>query len=138
MIERIFNTLAIVAITLSLYVYGQSFGGKIEGRYFPVVIGVDVNRVEAVGDTKARIWGEFQKVRECAFVGLAFYLGTPGNAARVDLDLEEASKQRAAGFEDFGPWLVQLDPEQLRGRAFAVVQHRCHPFWITETVFYPQ
>ena len=135
--ERLTNSLLASVLVLGFYVYVQTFAGTIEGRYSPVVVGVSINRVEPVGDTKSRIWGEFQKVRNCEFVGLEFYLGTPANSARVDLDIEEASKQRGEGFEDFGPWLVQLDPEQLSGRAFAIVRHKCHPFWITETGFYP-
>lgn len=115
----------------------QGIGGQIEGRLFPVVDGTTIAISEPVGETRTRIWGEFDKLRDCQYEGLEFRLGTPGSSIHVDFTFEEGAKHRAPGRETFGPWLVHLTEDQLTNRAFSIVYHRCHPFWLTETRFYP-
>lgn len=111
------------------------YGGKVEGRIAPVVVDAEITRMEAVGETATRFWGSFEKARDCQFDSIAFYLGAEGDGPRADFVFEEAAETRAPGAENFGPWLVQLTPDQLRNRSFAIVYHRCHPLWLTETRF---
>jgi len=148
--QGLFNSLLLAAFTLGMFIWTNLYAGFIEGRYWPVVTEVTIGKRDPVGDTRTRIWGSFLKIRDCDYIDIQFYLGSPQNAARVDRILEEGSKKRPAGYEDFGPWLVQLDSEQFEGRSFSVVYHRCyfarieigetvisipHP-WITETRFH--
>ncbi|WP_424967346.1 hypothetical protein [Dinoroseobacter sp. S375] len=109
--------------------------GGVEGRLFPVVKRAQITSVDALGETRSVIYGTSSRLRSCAFRRVDFFLGTPEANARVDLDMRETSKVRPGGEFDFGPWLVQLTPDQFP-RAFAVVKHRCHPFWLTESLFY--
>lgn len=118
------------------YMIGSAYLPLIEGRLFPVVVGVQITQTEAAGPISTRIWGEFEKVRDCTFLGIEFYLGDIDRSARAQLMLEEGSKVRGNGFEDWGPWVVQLTESQLAENSYAIVRHRCHPFWETVTRFY--
>lgn len=124
------------AMAVALTVFAQSFGGPLEGAIRPVVRDVDISRMEPVDAISTRIWGRFQKIRDCDFFGLDFYLGTPGHASRALLVFEEGAKVRDDGYEDFGPWVVQLTPDQINTNSFAIAKHQCHFAWITETRFY--
>ncbi len=130
------KSLFVVAMGFGLYVFGATFGGKIEGSLAPVVTRADISRMKPVGPVATRIWGRFDKLRDCPFESLAFYLGDTESSSRADMLFEEVASVRRTGDENFGPWLVQLTPDQLNGRSFAVVKHQCHPLWLTETVFY--
>jgi hypothetical protein len=110
--------------------------GRVEGYVAPVVSDTRLLSVVPVGETRSRISGESRRIRDCSFVDVEFRLIGQNNYAVADLELEEASKVRERGWFSFGPWLVQLTPEQL-SRSQAVVRHQCHAFWLTESVFYP-
>lgn len=135
-LERAVDFLLALACSLGVLILLHQFAGRICGAYFPVTKDVKITRVEPVGDTRSRIWGEMTIIRDCDFIGVDFFLGSLNNSARVDLDIEERAKKRGLGVHSFGPWVVQLDAEQLNGRAFAIATHDCNPFWQTETVFY--
>ena len=111
-------------------------GGRIEGDFFPVTNMGVIEAHAAEGETWTRIWGHSFRLRHCSFDHLSWYLGHEDDDSRADLIFEEGTKVRSNGRFDFGPWLVQLTPQQLFGRSYAIVYHRCHPFWLTETRFY--
>lgn len=115
------------------------FGGKVEGRFFPVVNGVTVERTESAPDQYTRIWGSFSLNRAgCDFSGLEWRLTGNVRDYVVDLVFEEGTRKRAGGKQAFGPWRVQLTSEQLTERSAAIAYHQCPwRWWKTETVFYP-
>ncbi len=124
------------AFFLSSVLFLSAVGGRIEGYFFPVAhLGV-IEAHEAVGETWTRIWGRSHRLRHCSFDHLSWFLGREGEDSRADLVFEEGTKVRGGGRFDFGPWRVQLTPAQLFERSYAIVYHRCHPFWLTETRFY--
>lgn len=131
------HSFTVPAVLLSAFVaLTVSFGGKIEGRYFPVVTDAIIIQTEPDGDTWTRFWGSFVKRRDCDFDGIAWRLHIGENTAIADFRFDEGVILRSPGGEPFGPWLVQLSTEQLMTRASATVFHRCHWLWRTETVFY--
>lgn len=113
-----------------------SYGGRVEGQFFPVVSMAQIDNAEQASSVSTRIWGRFHRLRDCTFEGLHFYVGVPGAAARAGLRFEEPSQVREPGSAEFGPWVVQLTPTQLERGSYAVAYHRCHPFWVTETRFW--
>lgn len=113
-----------------------TIGGRVEGFLFPVATMAQIEEYERVGETWTRIWGQSDRLRHCSFDHLVWYLGNVGEDARADLIFEEGTKVRGGGRFSFGPWIVQLTPSQLFERSYAIVYHRCHPFWLTETRFY--
>ena len=114
-------------------VFIVSVGGQIEGHFAPVSGQTQFDRIEPVGETSVRIAGQSMKLRECKFVRIEIRTGR-GTVAPIQF--EEGTVDRGAGRFGFGPWLVQLTPQQLQG-ARAIVYHRCHPLWLTETRWYP-
>jgi len=124
-------------IGAALWAIVTTFGGRIEGHYFPVTRQVSILKADRVNAVQTRFWGELKRERQCEFESIEWRLGEIGSSARADLVFEEGAKVRGSGLEEFGPWVVQLTREQLLDRSFAVVRHRCHPFWVTETIFYP-
>jgi hypothetical protein len=116
--------------------YLTPLAGRVEGQLFPVATDVRITATERTGTTWTRFWGGFDKVRDCDFVRIDWALQIGENYAVADFRFDEGPKIRYEGGEDFGPWAVQLSTEQLQERGYAVVFHRCHPFWLTETLFY--
>lgn len=127
------GALALVALFLG------TIGGSIEGRFAPAVTDVEVSRIDPVGETHSRIWGSMRIVRAgCDFAGLEWFLLGTSRRVLADLVFEEGAKERGNGVQDFGPWLVQLTPDQLQNRSVAVAYHDCPwRWWRTETTFYP-
>ncbi|MGB3555857.1 MAG: hypothetical protein WBA25_14600 [Jannaschia sp.] len=139
MLSRIKPTRTVLAVSLFMALTPAVFTAAplLEGRLFPVtkdtmVVGQDVMRDGTRFDVK------FRKVRNCTFLGLAWYAGRtqlPFDFGPPDLTREPtATLSRAVGLQRAGPWRIygQARIEDLR--AFAL--HRCHPFWITTTRFY--
>lgn len=130
------RTLFFAAMLTGGYILAQTYGPSIEGAAFPVVDTVQISRTEPVEENSTRIWGSFNRLRDCDFVTVDFFLGNTTRSARAALEFEEGSKVRGDGYADFGPWVVQLTEKQLEGNSYAVATHRCHPFWETLTQFY--
>ena len=102
--ERLFNSLVVVAMFLAAYILVEAYAGRFEGQAYLVVTQVSLTDIQPVGDTRSRIRGEFHKARgSCEFDDIQFYLGTPWNGVRVDRVIEEGSKVRGGGWEEFGP-----------------------------------
>ena len=130
------RNLLVIALALSVVVFLKTVGGRVEGVFWPVVSLGQIDRIETVGETRVRFWGHATRLRTCSFERLDWYLGEPSAHSRADLVFEEGTKVRASGEFEFGAWVVQLTPEQLYDRSYAIVYHRCHIFWLTETLFY--
>ena len=129
-------TLAIF-FALQALLLGGTFGGRLEGWLYPVVSATHITQTEPVDEYSTRIWGEANKIRDCAFVSISWYIGTPESHALVAMNIEERSNLRPAENFSFGPWVVKLTPDELRDHSFAKTLHQCHPFWLTESRFYP-
>jgi hypothetical protein len=130
------SRLVIFALALLFAMLVQSFGGKIEGAIWPVVRVAEITRAEAVSETRTRFWGASERLRRCSLERFEWRLGTPDASAPADLEFEDGAAVRVVGPFTFGPWVVQLTPDQLFRRSFATAYHRCHIFWLTETRFY--
>jgi hypothetical protein len=115
----------------------MTIGGGVEGRFFPVVANTHIIHSIPVGETSSRIWGEADRIRNCSFERIEWRLGTPRRSSLAAVKFEETAKVRDTGKFEFGPWRIALTPEQIHKRSYAVVFHRCHPLWLTETRFYP-
>jgi hypothetical protein len=126
-----------------------SVAGRIEGHFFPVVTDIEITSIEPMAGGWSRVWGTFEKPRDCGFRGLDVILG---GETWVDWRSMEGAKIRKPGGEDgtgaaapesnpnlehFGPWQVQVDGRQLETKTRMIARNRCHPFWLTVTEFYP-
>jgi len=135
----IYKCLLIFLVCAAFFINGQ----EIEKRFFPVVTDSEIIRSETVSATSVDAWFVFEKKRNCTFVDLDFYTIDPVNGRhhRVlyeflsDKGLPPAS--RPVGKQFGGAWRIEISPEAFTGEILAIVHHRCHPFWVTESQFFP-
>ncbi len=123
-------------LTAAFLMFINAFAGGVEGLIFPVVDRATITSTQAVDLTATRIHGRSYKRRNCTFVRLEWYVGNRDANVLVDVVFEEGSHLRPSGEMAFGPWLLHLTPRQMADTSFAVVYHRCHPFWLTRTSFF--
>lgn len=109
-------------------------GPWLEHRFFPVVEDVEIHD-PTVTEDGVSFFVSFEKVRQCEFVGVAWYSG----AVRVGVEFAPGHNlypaTRPEGDQFAGPWLVR-DVSTLEGTRAAAI-HRCHPLWQTVSQFYP-
>lgn len=135
------RNVVILAFAVMCLFFAERVGGVVEGRLWPVTGRAVIEGSEAAGVGYTRIWGRIRKERDCAFVRVEWRLGSPGRYAAgaysvADLVFEEGTHVRRSGPFAFGPWRVQLTRDQLLNRSHAVVFHRCHWLWLTETLLF--
>lgn len=114
----------------------MTIGPRIEGSIFPVVTRTHISRI-VEADGGVTIWGQSDKARDCVYMGVEWYYTSEKNSVLVPIEFKEGVKVRSPGWLNFGPWGLPLTREQLLTSSFAVVKHRCHVLWLTETPFWP-
>ncbi|MCC2096920.1 MAG: hypothetical protein KDJ29_08505 [Hyphomicrobiales bacterium] len=115
--------------------------GSIEGRLFPVVAPMQLERTELYqGGTK--VWGQSEVLRpSCSFRKIRWFLGTrDGRNVPVTIDTGPAVVRDGGRFT-FGPWEIGIWPEALISSSYADVYHRCRIAgvkfpWMTKTRFW--
>lgn len=118
-------------------------GPAIETRFFPAVSKLTITSIETTDDGLARITAQFTKLRDCEYLGIAWYHGSAaGDFERVPVILmrqegDNSSPNRPTGTQRAGPWIIGMPPGEIAGNSFARLSHRCNPFWVTTTDFYP-
>ncbi|UQS95101.1 hypothetical protein Pam3_30 [Pseudanabaena phage Pam3] len=109
----------------------------IEGKLYPVVHPAIIKEIVPTGQIVSVVRGESVKLRSCNFVSINWFLGRPGQpSSRVSVDFLDGTKVRASGEFDWGPWRVAIPADLLATGSYAVVVHRCHPLWETESLFW--
>lgn len=132
---------SITFICLVFLVYG--LGPFLETKYFPVLEKLQIIEVKPEGKDKARVLAAFKKLRECEYVGIAWYWKKADDSfERVPLVLmrkagDNSSPNRPLGYQTSGPWEVSIPADQVLFNSFVEVFHNCWPFWTTRTKFYP-
>lgn len=130
------RTLQIACLATAL-LFVAFVGGRVEGVVLPVVSPARIVTAEPVaGGTWTRVTGTVQRRRDCRFVDLEWRVGTRRSYAVVDKVYERSGQMRAGSVYHFGPWRLQLTPDQLHNRSRAIVVHHCHPLWLTRSVFF--
>lgn len=110
-----------------------ALGPVVENRYFPVVTNVTV--YGEVGASEGLLFEvAFRKARPCEFLGVSWYLGSKRVGVEFEPNSEKFFRSRPTGEQTAGPWLAK-GITTLRG-THAIAHHRCHPLWVTETLFY--
>ena len=120
-----------------------TLGPSLETRYFPPVSKLRILSMADDGEGRTVIRAEFTKVRDCEYLGIAWFHGEPeGTFERVTVvlmreDGDTSSPNRPEGTQRAGPWIIGIPPDELVGNSFARLHHRCHGFWLTTTDFWP-
>ena len=125
---------------IALMIWPFVFGGliavgvtKCERAWFPVVKDFTVN--EVVQEKQRIVFsGTMNKVRACEFLGVTasggdhFALGVS-----FDDDITRKTSTRPQGFQEWGPWHVDVSPEDTVPYIRLVALHNCFPFGMTHT-----
>ena len=136
----------LIPIAFLLVAFGTYFG-RLEGRLNPVVTDFNVTSSYQTDDGHTNFWGNFVIKRDdCDFEGLTWYLvGKNGRRALLEVDFLGVSKVRSNGYQDFGPWSLDVTEDQLKNVVGSSV-HQCYfhigPYhinkpWLTITHLYP-
>jgi len=122
---------------MALWPLAATIGPKIEGSIFPVAAGTQITVYEAVDEAWTDVYGYSRKIRECEFHHIEWSYEKDKKRVFADVVIKEPTKARGGGEFSFGAWSVKLTPDQIRQDSRATTYHRCHPFWLTETTFFP-
>lgn len=122
-----------------------SIGPAVERSRFPVTGKLEITSAEEIEPGVVELHALYRKIRDCEYVSAGWYVGSPNGDYRevrvqniVDTDqLRVANASRPVGTSVIGPWRVAMSLADLKNNAFAIITHRCHPFWLTTTNFYP-
>lgn len=143
-IESCIKAALATSTTFFLVVALFTAGPAIETRWLPVVGKLDILRVDAMPDGQSEIYVRFDKLRNCKYLGMAWYRGdrTKPSFERVEFDTllpkgERPNPTRPIGEQVAGPWRIAMPPDELRGNSFVELRHECHQLWETRTEFYP-
>lgn len=125
-----------LSLALSLAAIPAVFaaGPAIENRFFPVVGGVVVSDITNAPDGLS-FYVEFNKLRSCEFLGIAWYHDRIRVGVAFEPGAENYPATRPEGEQFAGPWMLE-GVDKIDGTR-AVVYHRCHPLWVTVSHFYP-
>ena len=124
------------ALGISLY-FAHPYIGRIEGRHFPVVGFFEVQGISSYG-AGTKLTGTMSITRpRCNFHHIEWYLATPYRRTLLGLNFMEGAKVRPGGWQDWGPWVLDVPMESM-DQTVAVVFHQC-PYrpWLTQTHLYP-
>lgn len=122
------------AFCLILAPFVWSIGPDIEMRYFPVVRNVAVQK-EDVTSQGVEITMTYDKSRPCEIVDLVWENGL----SRLPVEPAEGSpliQRRTVGEDRQSRVLLIRGTRTLEGTR-AIVFHRCHPLWLSRSLFYP-
>lgn len=126
---------AFMAICMALTPAIFSVGPHLETRFFPVVVGTSLQNQERV-EGGVSFFVRFTKVRQCEFLGLAWYVGQVRVPVNFAPTATNSPRTRPPGPQYTGPWLVATHEDTVSGN-IAHAYHRCHPLWVTISEFYP-
>lgn len=142
---KYFNIIFWFLMGLAIGPFVLSTGPILESKFLPVVTSSKITRIQEISDptniaeTGLLFWGEAQKLRECQYDHTEWFSGDP-NGAHSRLTIEVKGKpvisKKGDTFE-YGPIKVYINEVQLRNNTFAVVYHRCHAVWLSQSTFYP-
>lgn len=133
------GVIILICATFTLFTVGPA----VETQFFPAVSKLRILSVSSTDMRESRVEAEFTKLRGCEYLGIAWFRGDPsGKFERVPVvlmrkDGDTSSPNRPTGTQKAGPWIIGVPPNEIGRNSFARLSHRCHPFWVTTTDFYP-
>ncbi|MCB5201867.1 hypothetical protein LH464_05165 [Neorhizobium sp. T786] len=118
-----------------------TIGPELETRFWPAYGKFRLVSVEPYGEGHSRAVFEFEKKRSCTPAGFAWFNGEIGNSYQVvnfSIDGPGGSGvQRPTGHHVSSPYIIEVNPNDVRTRLLGEIYSRCHPFWITRSEVFP-
>ena len=133
---KISTLIASVVASIFLIFMINTYGGRVEGYFFPVAY-ADGITFQVVEHDQTVLNGTMKKLRTCEFIGLQAFLTNPlGHRIIAPLRVGESLKLRPQGEFHWGPWIVEIPIWNAQHNMEIMVYHRCNPFYLTETSFW--
>lgn len=128
--KPVWYILIVFGLIAGIYLYDTAFNPVVSRLSI-----IDIHETEQ-GHSKFKV--RFDKFRDCSFVSLAWYEGTRRNGFRrlqlfFDDNEDDSEQSRITGTQIAGYWRVNVPPETLMHRTFAMVRHRCHALYDHQT-----
>jgi hypothetical protein len=116
--------------------FTHAYMPKLEGKLFPVAWATGYELTKGNTPQLTRIDGVMHKSRSCTFKKMeAFLVDDEGDRVQAIINVKESIKLRKIGKWKWGTWEIAMPLWQASDRLLIVTTHRCHPLWLTETVF---
>jgi len=141
---KVFQITLLVMITITFFVVGP----VIEQKLMPVISRFEIpeEAIKNMEDGSTEIFGIFTKERgSCEVIrgSLTVFAdqfvpddNIPAKEISVNNEVLTNGKSFPAGSQYFGPWIL-TPPNRPFGPSIVIrIRHKCHPFWVTETVLY--
>ena len=106
---------------------------KVDAIWFPVVKDFNVMTVRQEPH-RISFSGTMNKLRACEFLGVMANAGKDfAVGVSFDDDITRKTSTRPQGFQEWGPWHVDVSPEDTVPYIRLVALHNCFPFGMTHT-----
>lgn len=138
-----FITLCVCTIAFCFILTVWTIGPSVESNFWPVTSKLKIVSLTETPEGFSVLSANFRKYRDCEYIGISWYQGDRINGfakvstMRVKPNDDTPLPRSPAGLQSAGPWEIKLTNDQLLHNSFAILTHRCHPFWVTTTYFYP-
>lgn len=141
---HLFQSVIFFMLMIIFFVAGPQF----ERTFFPVITKFEIppEAIIRMDDGGTQLSGILIKVRgtcepvEGSLTVFAdqFVIDERYPSKKVQISLEDSNRwyTRPQGSQYFGPWTLTPPGPPLGPSLIIRIQHRCHPFWKTETVLY--
>ena len=134
--SRKFAAFLAVLATLIAFPVVLSTAGTIETLYFPVINSFTIDNSLVTGDNATVIEGTLDRNRNCKFIAVGWFLRKGDVDVAIPIERVPRSPNRPIGTYRFGPWKLFASRQEIEDNGYAVVYHRCHPLYVTESYIY--
>ena len=114
--------------------------GVIEGRIHPVMGPLEIHSPQPFPppDYRTKWQGSAEKLRDCRFVRLEWFLGPRGdNRVMIPVEFTDKPEVRGQGILTWAGIVTGLEADRVRSNSHADVIHKCpNRPWETRTPFY--
>ena len=124
------------ALSIMPYIFGALFMMaivRLDGWMFPVVKDFNVQVVRRE-PTRVVFSGTMNKTRACEFLGVTATSGKDFSlGVSFDDDITRKTSTRPTGVQEWGPWHIDIAPEDNVNYIELIAMHNCRPFGMVHT-----
>jgi len=138
------KSMAAAIMFFSTIVLSLTVAPWLETRFYPPVGKITITSMADNGDGTTTLYVEFDKFRDCEYIGMAWFRGTYGTEfQRVSMSVVPLAVNgtsiptRPIGHHRAGPWIIGVPIDEIMNNSSAQIFHRCNPLWMTTSEFHP-
>ena len=124
-----------VATLVGPWIYFEA-APRVHGMIAPVVTPIEIHKIASTADGGSVIEAEAEKLRDCSYRGVEWFLGPPGANVPVVAAFTDPPQVRRPGFLYWEGLSVGIPPAQVTGLSRGYVLHECGYPWLVRSLFY--